>query len=113
MYSHSYSHVHIYIYIYMHIYIYSYFGNDSGGSFGSFLSLPPVDLSLAPDDWPSLTISDRLATRLDLCVPSLQKGHANLLCIAPSSMDDPRRESSRGPTNMLKPRPLATGWSVA
>ena len=30
---------------------------------------------------------------LDLCVSSLRRGHFNLLCIAPSLPDDPRRES--------------------
>ena len=33
-------------------------------------------------------------TLLDLCVSSLRRGHANLLCIAPILMDDPRRESA-------------------
>ena len=32
-------------------------------------------------------------TLLDLCVSSLRRGHANLLCIAPILTDDPRRES--------------------
>ena len=30
---------------------------------------------------------------LDLCVSSLRRGHANLLCIVPILTDDPRRES--------------------
>ena len=30
---------------------------------------------------------------LDLCVSSLRRGHADLLCIVPSFTDDPRRES--------------------
>ena len=34
-------------------------------------------------------------TRLDLCVSSLRRGHANLLCVVPISTDDPRRESQR------------------
>ena len=33
-------------------------------------------------------------TLLDLCVSSLRRGHANLLCIAPMLTDDPRRESA-------------------
>ena len=33
-------------------------------------------------------------TLLDLCVSSLRRGHANLLCIVPILTDDPRRESS-------------------
>ena len=31
---------------------------------------------------------------LDLCVSSLRRGHANLLCIVPILTDDPRRESN-------------------
>ena len=32
-------------------------------------------------------------TLLDLCVSSLRRGHANILCIVPILTDDPRRES--------------------
>jgi len=32
-------------------------------------------------------------TLLDMCVSSLRRGHANLLCIVPILTDDPRRES--------------------
>ena len=35
----------------------------------------------------------KLGTPLDLCVSSLRRGHANLLCIVPILSDDPRRES--------------------
>ena len=35
----------------------------------------------------------KLCTLLDLCVPSLRRGHANLLCAVPSLTDVPRRES--------------------
>ena len=35
-----------------------------------------------------------LFTLLDLCVSSLRRGHANLLCIVPILTDDPRRESN-------------------
>ena len=35
----------------------------------------------------------KLYTLLDLCVSSLRRGHANLLCIVPILTDDPRRES--------------------
>ena len=35
----------------------------------------------------------KLFTLLDLCVSSLRRGHANLLCIVPILTDDPRRES--------------------
>ena len=34
-----------------------------------------------------------VVTLLDVCVSSLRRGHANLLCIAPILTDDPRRES--------------------
>jgi hypothetical protein len=34
-----------------------------------------------------------LCTLLDLCVSSLRRGHANLLCIVPILSDDPRKES--------------------
>ena len=42
----------------------------------------------------------KLFTLLDLCVSSLRRGHANLLCIVPILTDDPRRESEHhfGPT---------------
>ena len=33
-------------------------------------------------------------TLLDVCVSSLRRGHANLLCIVPILTDDPRRKSS-------------------
>ena len=36
----------------------------------------------------------KLCTLLDLCVSSLRRGHANLLCIVPILTDDPRRESN-------------------
>ena len=35
----------------------------------------------------------KLVSLLDLCVSSLRRGHANLLCIVPILTDDPRRES--------------------
>ena len=38
-------------------------------------------------------ICKKLFTLLDLCVSSLRRGHANLLCIVPILTDDPRRES--------------------
>ena len=37
----------------------------------------------------------KLFTLLDLCVSSLRRGHANLLCIVPILTDDPRRESRK------------------
>ena len=36
----------------------------------------------------------KLFTLLDVCVSSLRRGHANLLCIVPILTDDPRRESA-------------------
>ena len=41
---------------------------------------------------------EKLFTLLDLCVSSLRRGHANLLCIVPILTDDPRRESEGGKT---------------
>jgi hypothetical protein len=35
----------------------------------------------------------KMITLLDLCVSSLRRGQANLLCIVPILTDDPRRES--------------------
>ena len=40
----------------------------------------------------------KLVTLLDLCVSSLRRGHANLLCIVPILTDDPRRESMYSPS---------------
>jgi hypothetical protein len=40
-------------------------------------------------------VNKKLFTLLDLCVSSLRRGHANLLCIVPILTDDPRRESKR------------------
>jgi hypothetical protein len=39
-------------------------------------------------------VAQKLFTLLDLCVSSLRRGHANLLCIVPILTDDPRRESN-------------------
>ena len=53
-----------------------------------------------------------ISTLPDLCVSSLRRGHANLLCIVPSLTDDPRRESitHAGPSRMLIcPAAVATG----
>ena len=40
-------------------------------------------------------VTNKLLTLLDLCVSSLRRGHANLLCIVPILTDDPRRESGK------------------
>ena len=45
-------------------------------------------------DAQSWLMTKKLFTLLDLCVSSLRRGHANLLCIVPILTDDPRRESS-------------------
>ena len=42
---------------------------------------------------PAGPLSKKLFTLFDLCVSSLRRGHANLLCIVPILTDDPRRES--------------------
>ena len=44
----------------------------------------------------------KMDTLLDLCVSSLRRGHANLLCIVPIVTDDPRRESRRELSLALK-----------
>ena len=44
---------------------------------------------------PAIEIHKKLFTLLDLCVSSLRRGHANLLCIVPILTDDPRRESEQ------------------
>ena len=41
----------------------------------------------------SRRLPKKLGTLLDLCVSSLRRGHANLLCIVPIVSDDPRRQS--------------------
>ena len=49
-----------------------------------------------------LVPAKELFTLLDLCVSSLRRGHANLLCIVPILTDDPRRESNNeGVQNLL------------
>ena len=48
---------------------------------------------LALQRTPPLIDDDKLFTLLDVCVSSLRRGHANILCIVPSLTDDPRRES--------------------
>ena len=44
-------------------------------------------------------LEKKLITFLDLCVSSLRRGHANLLCIVPILSDDPRRESAHTHTH--------------
>ena len=49
---------------------------------------------------------EKLFTLLDLCVSSLRRGHANLLCIVPILTDDPRRESENGRANYGTPKTM-------
>ena len=44
----------------------------------------------------SVTHEQKPLTLLDLCVSSLRRGHANLLCIVPILSDDPRRGNPLG-----------------
>ena len=64
IYIYTYIHIHLYMCVYMCIYIYIY-----------------------------IHTYIHIFTLLDLCVSSLRRGHANLLCIVPILTDDPRRES--------------------
>ena len=59
----------------------------------------------------------KLDTLPDLCVSSLRRGHANLLCIVPILSDVPRRESTQPPlqsafcpTLPTPPMPGASKW---
>ena len=45
----------------------------------------------------------KFSTLPDLCVSSLRRGHANLLCIVPILTDDPRRESNFSGTPNFEP----------
>ena len=57
----------------------------------AFAFLPCLmHVALEPD---AEQCAKKLFTLLDLCVSSLRRGHANLLCIVPILTDDPRRES--------------------
>ena len=46
----------------------------------------------------------KLFTLLDLCVSSLRRGQANLLCIVPILTDDPRRKSENQPHECVNKR---------
>ena len=68
----------IYIYIYTHIYTYMY-----------------ICVCMYKYKYIYIyTHMYKLHMILDLCVSSLRRGHANLLCIVPILTDDPRREST-------------------
>ena len=81
-----------YIYIYIYIY-YIYI------CFVFFISVAKYPTKGPPEYCRDGTVTHLnynrllLFTLLDLCVSSLRRGHANLLCIVPSLTDDPRRES--------------------
>ena len=66
----------------------------SGGS-GSSPSRPGESrvLPAATPTRDSSRVPQSLFTLLDLCVSSLRRGHADILCIVPMLTDDPRRES--------------------
>jgi hypothetical protein len=51
-------------------------------------------ISQHPPSVSKRSANKKLFTLLDLCVSSLRRGHANLLCIVPILTDDPRRESN-------------------
>ena len=56
-------------------------------------------------------MAKKLFTLLDLCVSSLRRGHANLLCIVPILTDDPRRESEDSFATYLPPTSAAAAHS--
>ena len=64
------------------------FGNKALHVQAPRLTVPVLAAGPAP-----AYVAKKLFTLLDLCVSSLRRGHANLLCIVPSLTDDPRRES--------------------
>ena len=51
-----------------------------------------IGISINNAAW-NTAFAKKLVTLLDLCVSSLRRGHANLLCIVPILTDDPRRDS--------------------
>ena len=53
-----------------------------------------------------------LFTLLDVCVSSLRRGHANILCIVPILTDDPRRESSSHTQNHALASPKGSETSL-
>ena len=80
-------HIHMYIYIYIYVCIHTYIF-----VFG-FWRAPPAGLTRRRSGRAPPPGSSGLFTLLDLCVSSLRRGHANVLCIVPILTDDPRRES--------------------
>ena len=81
-------HVHTHnTYIYIHTHTYMFKRADSQ------TSLRPGAGRTPRSRGPSRS-TIKLFTLLDLCVSSLRRGHANLICIVPILTDDPRRESA-------------------
>ena len=75
-----------------------------GGAVKSFSLRPKNEVITKVKRTYSGKTTKKLFTLLDLCVSSLRRGHANLLCIVPILTDDPRRESKDH--FELSPRPL-------
>ena len=116
IYIHTYTYTYTYTYIYIYIYTVDWDAVDSNCSAGNRLSGFNKRISSNNSNWTfwarwgfpivssPLPICDscdergwverKLPTLLDVCVPSLRRGHANLPCIAPILTDDPRRESN-------------------
>ena len=70
------------------------------------------DISIASEtEWRlfQVNLQKKLDTLLDLCVSSLRRGHANLLCIVPILTDDPRRESKLVGRRAMLPAMSAEG----
>ena len=53
---------------------------------------------------PACAEQKKLSTLPDLCVPSLRRGHVNLLCIVPILTDSPRKESKKEGKLSLGPK---------
>ena len=78
----------------IYIYIYTHKTSDNNYYYHHIVVLVIISCqasaALDPVEQPCF---QELFTLLDLCVSSLRRGHANLLCIVPILTDDPRRES--------------------
>ena len=66
--------------------------NFGGRKKGAHANLRTLD-KISDRNSEKTSSAKKLFTLLDLCVSSLRRGHANLLCIVPILTDDPRRES--------------------
>ena len=91
----------LYVYIYIFIHVSGFLCMRLSGhkysivnTHGSMPSMPHLEHTAhAFHDEGHGKASQKIDTLLDLCVSSLRRGHANLLCIVPILTDDPRRES--------------------